>query len=59
MKIGTEVYHNLKNVIKAKFGLDVTAVGDERRFAPNILDILPCEDKLKNFIININSRYTI
>ncbi|KAF0751977.1 enolase isoform X1 [Aphis craccivora] len=38
MKIGTEVYHNLKNVIKAKFGLDATAVGDEGGFAPNILD---------------------
>lgn len=36
MKIGTEVYHNLKNVIKAKFGLDATAVGDEGGFAPNI-----------------------
>lgn len=38
MKIGTEVYHHLKNVIKAKFGLDATAVGDEGGFAPNILN---------------------
>ncbi|XP_026816002.1 enolase isoform X1 [Rhopalosiphum maidis] len=38
MKIGSEVYHNLKNVIKAKFGLDATAVGDEGGFAPNILE---------------------
>ncbi|XP_050546725.1 enolase [Daktulosphaira vitifoliae] len=38
MKIGAEVYHNLKNVIKAKFGLDATAVGDEGGFAPNILE---------------------
>lgn len=38
MKIGVEVYHNLKNVIKAKFGLDATAVGDEGGFAPNILE---------------------
>ncbi|KAL1377788.1 hypothetical protein pipiens_016019 [Culex pipiens pipiens] len=29
MKFGTEVYHHLKNVIKAKFGLDATTVGDE------------------------------
>lgn len=36
MKMGTEVYHHLKNVIKAKFGLDATAVGDEGGFAPNI-----------------------
>lgn len=36
IKMGTEVYHHLKNVIKAKFGLDATAVGDEGGFAPNI-----------------------
>lgn len=36
MKMGTEVYHHLKNVIKDKFGLDATAVGDEGGFAPNI-----------------------
>ena len=38
MKMGSEVYHHLKNVIKAKFGLDATAVGDEGGFAPNIQD---------------------
>ncbi|XP_037090542.1 LOW QUALITY PROTEIN: enolase-like [Pollicipes pollicipes] len=38
MRMGSEVYHNLKNVIKAKFGLDATAVGDEGGFAPNIQD---------------------
>lgn len=38
MQIGTEVYHNLKNVIKAKYGLDATNVGDEGGFAPNIQD---------------------
>ncbi|XP_017105073.2 enolase [Drosophila bipectinata] len=36
MKMGSEVYHHLKNVIKAKFGLDATSVGDEGGFAPNI-----------------------
>ena len=36
MKIGSEVYHHLKTVIKNKFGLDATAVGDEGGFAPNI-----------------------
>lgn len=36
MKIGSEVYHHLKKVIKDKFGLDATAVGDEGGFAPNI-----------------------
>ncbi|KAI8366669.1 enolase [Radiomyces spectabilis] len=38
MKMGSEVYHNLKSVIKAKYGLDATNVGDEGGFAPNIQD---------------------
>ncbi|XP_022920287.2 enolase-like [Onthophagus taurus] len=38
MKMGSEVYHHLRAVIKAKFGLDATAVGDEGGFAPNIQD---------------------
>merc|ERR1712098_540599 len=37
MRMGSEIYHHLKAVIKAKFGLD-TAVGDEGGFAPNILE---------------------
>ncbi|KAI8974087.1 enolase [Pilobolus umbonatus] len=36
MKMGTEVYHHLQKVIKAKYGLDATNVGDEGGFAPNI-----------------------
>merc|ERR1712018_1105764 len=32
---GSEVYHHLKALIKAKYGLDATAVGDEGGFAPN------------------------
>jgi enolase len=36
MKMGSEVYHHLKKVIKDRFGLDATAVGDEGGFAPNI-----------------------
>nr|QQZ02613.1 enolase [Androctonus crassicauda] len=38
MKMGSEVYHHLKGVIKKKFGLDATSVGDEGGFAPNIQD---------------------
>merc|ERR1712055_915356 len=38
MRMGSEIYHHLKSVIKAKFGLDATAVGDEGGFAPNILN---------------------
>ncbi|CAL1299334.1 unnamed protein product, partial [Larinioides sclopetarius] len=34
MKMGSEVYHHLKNVIK--FGLAATGVGDEGGFAPDI-----------------------
>jgi len=36
--MGSEVYHHLKAVIKAKYGLDATSVGDEGGFAPNIQD---------------------
>lgn len=38
MKMGSEVYHHLKGVIKKKYGLDATCVGDEGGFAPNISD---------------------
>lgn len=38
MRMGSEVYHTLKKIIKEKFGLDSTAVGDEGGFAPNILN---------------------
>lgn len=38
MRIGAEVYHNLKSVIKGKYGKDATNVGDEGGFAPNILE---------------------
>ncbi|XP_052455855.1 alpha-enolase-like isoform X2 [Carassius gibelio] len=38
MHIGAEVYHNLKNAIKEKYGKDATNVGDEGGFAPNILE---------------------
>lgn len=36
MKIGSEIYHHLKTVIKAKYGQDACNVGDEGGFAPNI-----------------------
>ncbi|KAK2106380.1 Beta-enolase [Saguinus oedipus] len=38
MRIGAEVYHHLKGVIKAKYGKDATIVGDEGGVAPNILE---------------------
>ncbi|KAJ2806732.1 phosphopyruvate hydratase [Coemansia guatemalensis] len=36
MRMGSEVYHSLKSVIKSKYGQDATNVGDEGGFAPNI-----------------------
>jgi enolase len=36
MRMGAEVYHNLKTIIKDKYGQDATNVGDEGGFAPNI-----------------------
>lgn len=36
MKMGAEVYHNLRSVIKENYGLEATCVGDEGGFAPNI-----------------------
>lgn len=38
LRLGAEVYHHLKGVIKKKYGLDATNVGDEGGFAPNIQD---------------------
>merc|ERR1711931_376256 len=38
MRMGSEVYHHLKAVIKGRYGLDATAVGDEGGLAPNILN---------------------
>lgn len=43
MKIGSEVYHNLRAVIKNKYGLDACNVGDEGGFAPSIQDNLEGE----------------
>ncbi|KAL7749104.1 phosphopyruvate hydratase [Sorochytrium milnesiophthora] len=39
MRMGTEVYHTLKSLIKSRYGMDATNVGDEGGFAPgNIKD---------------------
>jgi enolase len=40
MKMGAETYQHLKKVIKKRYGLDATSVGDEGGFAPNIQDNL-------------------
>jgi len=36
MQMGVETYHNLKKIIKKKYGIDATNVGDEGGFAPDI-----------------------
>ena len=38
LMMGAEVYHQLKKVIQAKYGMDATNVGDEGGFAPSIQD---------------------
>lgn len=38
LQISAEVYHALKSVIKKKYGMDATNVGDEGGFAPSIGD---------------------
>ncbi|XP_026815323.1 enolase-like [Rhopalosiphum maidis] len=42
VRMGSEVYHNLRSVIKAKYGLHATLVGDEGGFVSNILDGKEC-----------------
>ncbi|MBW2985242.1 phosphopyruvate hydratase [Candidatus Woesearchaeota archaeon] len=34
LQIGSEIYHHLKNILKAKYGLNSINVGDEGGFAP-------------------------
>nr|XP_033780069.1 gamma-enolase isoform X4 [Geotrypetes seraphini] len=48
--IGAEIYHNLKSVIKEKYGKDATNVGDEGGFAPNILENSEALELLKEAI---------
>jgi len=50
MRMASETYHNLKKVIKLKYGQDATNVGDEGGFAPNIKDAREGLDLLKEAI---------
>ena len=52
MKMGSETYHHLKAVIKKRFGLDATSVGDEGGFAPNILNNKDALELIKEAISN-------
>jgi len=51
LRMGAETYHILKGLIKAQYGLDSTAVGDEGGFAPKIDDP---EDALKLLVAAID-----
>lgn len=51
MRISTEVYHTLKQVIKEKYGIQSINVGDEGGFAPKLNDN---EEPLKLIIESIN-----
>jgi len=50
LQMGAETYHNLKNIIKAKYGQDAANVGDEGGFAPNIQDNMEGLELLKDAI---------
>ncbi|GAB2272240.1 Enolase [Dionaea muscipula] len=50
MKMGSEIYHHLKGVIKKKYGQDATNVGDEGGFAPNIQENVEGLELLKTAI---------
>ncbi|KAK2179022.1 hypothetical protein NP493_518g00039 [Ridgeia piscesae] len=50
MRMGSEVYHHLKSVIKGKYGQDACNVGDEGGFAPNIQNNEEGLDLLKTAI---------
>lgn len=52
MEIGAEVYHNLKSVIKKKYGQDACNVGDEGGFAPSVQDNVEALDVLMTAIKN-------
>lgn len=50
MKMGSEVYHHLKAVIKRRYGMVATTVGDEGGFAPNFQNNKEALDLIKSAI---------
>lgn len=39
IRMGSEIYSNLKSILKSKFGIDSTNVGDEGGFAPPVVEV--------------------
>eukprot|EP00490_Sorites_sp_Unknown_P029490 CAMPEP_0114656322 /NCGR_PEP_ID=MMETSP0191-20121206/12144_1 /TAXON_ID=126664 /ORGANISM="Sorites sp." /LENGTH=315 /DNA_ID=CAMNT_0001873253 /DNA_START=66 /DNA_END=1010 /DNA_ORIENTATION=+ len=54
MQIGSEVYQELKKVIKKKYGRDAINVGDEGGFAPNIKSAKEAWDLISTAVKNCN-----
>uniref|UniRef100_A0A8C9WSS0 phosphopyruvate hydratase n=1 Tax=Scleropages formosus TaxID=113540 RepID=A0A8C9WSS0_SCLFO len=50
LRVGAELYHTLRGVIREKYGQDATNVGDEGGFAPNILENSEALELLKTAI---------
>ncbi|KAG2384913.1 Enolase protein [Vigna angularis] len=59
MKMGVEVYHHLKAVIKKKYGQDATNVGDEGGFAPNIQVVIGMDVAASEFYNNKDKTYDL
>merc|ERR1711957_1086411 len=51
MKIGAEVYQNLKKVIMEKYGINATNVGDEGGFAPDTANAEEVFDILEKALV--------
>jgi len=50
MMMGSETYHNLKKIIKKKYGQNAANVGDEGGFAPDVNDPKECVALLREAI---------
>ncbi|KAF4352041.1 hypothetical protein G4B88_027506 [Cannabis sativa] len=59
MKMGVEVYHHLKSVIKKKYGQDATNVGDEGGFAPNIQVVIGMDVAASEFYDSKDKTYDL
>ncbi|EXB55478.1 hypothetical protein L484_001983 [Morus notabilis] len=59
MKMGVEVYHHLKAVIKKKYGQDATNVGDEGGFAPNIQVVIGMDVAASEFYDSKDKTYDL